>query len=71
MATADTKPEPTVVKEQVSADPNFAVVCAFIKQFGTFCGVLCPSISRLQVKLITKVNIDKKLIPTNSLSGTN
>ncbi len=33
---------------EVSSDPNFAVVCAFIDRFGGECGVQCPNIGDLQ-----------------------
>ena len=50
MATAEVKAQqPEMAKEKCTSDPNFAVICAFIKRFGTICGVLCPSIGRLQV----------------------
>ena len=49
MAEAESKEQPVIPKEKCSADANFAVVCAFIEQFGSICGVLCPSIGRLQV----------------------
>ena len=56
MATAEVKAEqPELVKEKCTTDPNFAVVCAFIERFGTICGVLCPSIGRLQVNILTKI----------------
>ena len=52
MAAADTVKVPEIVaKDKCTADPNFAVVCAFIDQFGPITGVLCPSIGRLQVEI--------------------
>lgn len=41
--------QPELSKEKCTTDPNFAVVCAFIEQFGPLTGVLCPNIGRLQV----------------------
>ena len=41
--------QPELTKEKCTTDPNFAVVCAFIEQFGPLTGVLCPNIGRLQV----------------------
>ena len=52
MAAVETKDGPEITKEKCTADANFAVVCAFIEQFGEMCGVLCPSIGRLQVSQI-------------------
>ncbi len=36
---------------EVSSDPDFAVVCAFIDRFGEECGVQCPNIGELQEML--------------------
>lgn len=53
MAAAEVKDQveqqPELPKEKCTTDPNFAVVCAFIEQFGPLTGVLCPNIGRLQV----------------------
>ena len=49
---AEIKADPELskeTKEKCTTDPNFAVVCAFIEQFGPLTGVLCPNIGRLQV----------------------
>ena len=50
MAAVEIKQEPEIAKEKCTIDSNFAVVCAFIEQFGPITGVLCPSIGRLQVR---------------------
>ena len=42
-------------KEKCTVDSNFAVICAFIEQFGQITGVLCPSIGRLQVRNMKKI----------------
>ena len=55
MAAIETERKPEVAKEskeKCTIDSNFAVICAFIEQFGQITGVLCPSIGRLQVGLI-------------------
>ena len=49
MAAVETKDEPEIATEKCTDDANFAVICNFMEQFGPICGVLCPSIGRLQV----------------------
>ena len=56
MAAVEIKQEPEIAKEKCTIDSNFAVVCAFIEQFGPITGVLCPSIGRLQVRIYVFLN---------------
>ena len=52
MAAIETEQKADAVKaakEKCTVDSNFAVICAFIEQFGQITGVLCPSIGKLQV----------------------
>ena len=44
----ETKP---VVRDLCTSDPNFAVVCSFLDQFGGTLGIPCPSITDLQTML--------------------
>ena len=56
MAAIETERKPEVAKEskeKCTIDSNFAVICAFIEQFGQITGVLCPSIGRLQVGILS------------------
>ncbi len=50
----DAEDPPAAAKSEVSADPNFAVVCAFVERFGASCGVQCPNIGDLQDMLESK-----------------
>ena len=43
--------KPIVVREKCTSDPNFAVICSFLDQFGATLGVPCPSIMDLQTML--------------------
>jgi hypothetical protein len=40
---------PPTSSESCTSDPNFAVICAFIHEFGSVCGVDCPPLGKLQV----------------------
>merc|ERR1711936_620941 len=55
----ETKP---TIKDRCTSDPNFAVVCSFLDQFGSTLGVPCPSIMDLQTMLESDAETSADLI---------
>jgi len=51
-----------VVEERCTNDPNFAVICDFIQEFGTFCGVECPCLGELQRMLEDTSTVRQELV---------
>merc|ERR1711936_1241991 len=54
--------KPVVAREKCTSDPNFAVVCSFLDQFGSTLGVPCPSIMDLQTMLESDAETSADLI---------
>lgn len=61
LATGDGPPPTNSMDDSCTSDPNFAVICAFIKEFGPACGVECPSLGRLQEMLEDTSSIKEEL----------
>ncbi|XP_076753989.1 uncharacterized protein LOC143425239 isoform X1 [Xylocopa sonorina] len=45
-----------------ASDPNFAVICSFLKCFGKSCGIIYPDIARLQEMLENTQEVPQQLI---------
>ena len=53
-------PPPSSSDDSCTSDPNFAIICAFVQEFGSMCGVACPPLGKLQEMLedTTKIRED-------------
>ena len=50
-------PPPSSSDDSCTSDPNFAIMCAFVNEFGSMCGVACPTLGKLQEMLEDTSNV--------------
>ena len=61
LASGEARPPVTSSDDSCTSDPNVAIICAFIKEFGMMCGVECPTLGRLQEMLEDTATVKEEL----------